>query len=373
MAVFCAIYFSNYNFLFIHSCHFETFIITIFIFTQILQVYKYNKFNKLMLFCFSIVQILGIMSDRWLVIWLVMPILSCLTFLYTTDLKFKNHITIKLILILLINTLIAIIFYKSIFINNFEPTTYFIFQNKIAFFQKVAVILTGIIVDNSFNLIMYNIIFLVIILSLKFNSLIRQFYLMNNLFKMSVLFSLILFIINYLALIFVTYFVFNARYLIPIDFLIISVMAIILYNILGNSLSLILIGLLSLGFLLQNFVMGKVSYDYYPNDIKCLDTIISKYNLKYGIAEYWTARNFSYINKSNADIVPINQFTHQHFLWMENQKHDYKNYDFALINNQIQPNLIFTDIVKLNGNPDLIGRCNNYDIVIYKHRLLKHY
>ena len=79
------------------------------------------------------------------------------------------------------------------------------------------------------------------------------------------------------------------------------------------------------------------------------------------------------INKSDADIIPIDSLKHEHFLWMENKKHEYKNYDFLLIDKNIEFSLNKNDIIKLNGIPKAIGTCYNYEIIIYNQGMLDKY
>lgn len=367
VCVFLAINFYDFSFLFIHSFHFQTFIKGLFITILILKFYKDNKISNVMLFILSVIQILGIISDRWLLLWFILPLLSCLIFLYFKDMRFKSIMSLKLGIVLTINIIIGFVLYKVLFLHGLNPEYYFIFQKK-AFYHKVIAIFSG-----DLRLLLIMIFLFIFIISLKYNKYIINFYYENSLFRVSVLLFIASFILTFFALLVIYYFDLTNRYLIPITFISIMLFTFLIYQILGNFFTLSIILLLFGLMLFQTIGKNSMKYEYYPNDIKCVDNILRKYDVKHGIGEYWVSRHLNYINKSNIDVVPIETYKHIHRLWMENEKHKYDNYDFCVINSEIEINLNIVDIIQLNGKPIYTGKCGKYEIMIYNKGMLKRY
>jgi hypothetical protein len=368
ICVYLGINFNDYNLLFIHSFHFETFMLSVLSYGLILNCYKKNNADIVRLLYLSVIQILGIMSDRFFVVWLVAPLLIVLSILYFTDKYFKKFLTIKICLLLFFNTIVAIILYKLIFIHSFEPDNYFIFQSRYAFQNKIM----SMLLSESFITIIILIFIGYIIFLLKNNNKIAIYCQINDLFKLSILLLKVLFILLVTILSVGQYFIFTMRYCIPLLYINTFILMFLCYQILGNKLNLTIIIILSGLFTLKYFDHMKFNDNYYHDDIKCVENILNKYHVKYGLSDYWVARRFNYINQSNIDIVPIDRYTYKHMLWMDNEKHKYKSYDFILISSE-SPLSLVDSIIKLNGKPEFIGRCNQYEIVIYKNFMLKKY
>jgi hypothetical protein len=366
--------FSDYNFLFIHSFHFETFMLGILSCGLILNCYKANSISKSRLSYLSLIQILATMSDRFFVIWIVAPLLILLCILYLTDNYFKKILTIKLVILLCINTIIALILYKISFTHTFDPKSSVVLLPKF----NIKTILM-IVLDKEFIYIKLIFIGLIIFL-LKNNQSIMLYFKTNHLFKFSLILLQLLFIVLMIILNlhlggFLTV---VTRYCIPLLYINFFILIFLLYQIVGNKLSIILI-ILSFGiFVLNNFNINKVRYDYPNQDVQCVESILNKYHVKHGISGYLYnfVRKFNYMNQSNIDMIQV--VDHKRFLSMNNEKYEYNAYDFAVT--EISPfdkssfnRLDLSAIIRLNGSPEFMGKCGKYEIVIYKNGMLKKY
>lgn len=111
----------------------------------------------------------------------------------------------------------------------------------------------------------------------------------------------------------------------------------------------------------------------YPQEIACIDNVARAYGLKSGISEYWGAKKITEINKTG---LQVNQFTYnldvlhwmnntEWYLNNNNNKKDYIKYDFVATeivgNQELKRN---SEI--LFGKPSAQVSCGLWDILIYK-------
>jgi tetratricopeptide (TPR) repeat protein len=111
----------------------------------------------------------------------------------------------------------------------------------------------------------------------------------------------------------------------------------------------------------------------YPQEIACVDNVARSYNLKAGISEYWVAKKITEVNKAN---LLVNQFTYNLDVhhWMNNtqwfldkfkEKKDYIKYDF-IVTETVGNQELKKNVEILFGKPSAQIQCGLWDILIYK-------
>ncbi|MDK2978802.1 MAG: hypothetical protein PWP52_1516 [Bacteroidales bacterium] len=110
--------------------------------------------------------------------------------------------------------------------------------------------------------------------------------------------------------------------------------------------------------------------NYYPEKVKCIDDFSQKYNLKYGIAEYWDAKQITMLSKQNIRVYTVldnmaawYHVTNQNWFY-KNGKGKYANPEFNFVFNN---NLNRDNILNQLGTPmDTLHCANRTEIYLYR-------
>ena len=106
--------------------------------------------------------------------------------------------------------------------------------------------------------------------------------------------------------------------------------------------------------------------DYYPDNVSCVDRIVSSQGLKYGIAQFWQARPITLLSKAGAVVVQISQDLTP-FRYINNSDWYHENMDFAIVdspsNNQY--GISRESIISKFGEPANTFSCPGIEILVY--------
>jgi hypothetical protein len=109
--------------------------------------------------------------------------------------------------------------------------------------------------------------------------------------------------------------------------------------------------------------------NYYPEKVKCIDELSKENYLKYGIAEYWNAKQITMLSKQNVRVYTVldnmgawYHVTNQNWFY-NNDKGKYGNPEFSFV---LTNGLNKKNITKQLGNPIDTLRCTNgLEIFVY--------
>jgi hypothetical protein len=109
--------------------------------------------------------------------------------------------------------------------------------------------------------------------------------------------------------------------------------------------------------------------NYYPEKVKCIDDFSQKYNLKYGIAEYWDAKQITMLSKQNIRVYTVfdnlgawYHVTNQNWFY-KNGKGKYANPVFTFV---LPEKINKEDLIKNLGIPmDTLYCANGTKIYLY--------
>ncbi len=328
-----AIFNEVYSFIFLSIFHFGSFLNGLLI--LILLFYMIEKKNTLILHIFlSIVIIASALSDEWVVVWFVLP------YIFAILLIDKNYCSLNIKLLIILNlflsAIVGVVSYQLIIPNPIRPNANLISLN-IGNVVKKFVDLYGFIKQQSvisfvLGLFWIGVFFLYITYrrknlpvsdkGWKINFCI-QFSLMSVFFSILVIFSF-------------SFMTFTWRYLIPLSF--IPIFIIVSFGFMlnkNNMLYAVFLGCPILLLILLNSCIG-LKFEYYPQDIECIDRVVTFNNIDSGVGQYWDARRFNFLTKSAANIVPINGLTQKHYEFMDYKGHVKKDYEFAIVESQLE-------------------------------------
>lgn len=301
-----------------------------------------------------------VISDLWFIVWCIIPF--TLAVIYTKLINKKILINYYVVAAGFIGGLIGLFLARyAVYHYVTLPITVSIFH--IGMLAKKIFYLVKFINDH-YVLVIINIIFFI-----GLNT-----YLKNQAERLS---NNILLVINYLRMLFVILIVvfivdkidFNLRYFLPLIFFVSSFVMIYLtfrydklvLNIVLVSMSLFII-----------YLLTKHKYpDYYPTDIECIDKSLLGSDASNGAAQYWVARRFNYLTKTNKHIFPINGKTGEHFIWQDNVRHMRNDYDFVITDNTQTEKVYLIDskeVIGLNGYLVDQQKCDNNLIMIYQNK-----
>lgn len=107
-------------------------------------------------------------------------------------------------------------------------------------------------------------------------------------------------------------------------------------------------------------------FDYYPEEISCLDKALKFEKVNNGIAQYWDAKRIQMLSNENLNIAQYLSDLSE-MPWITSEKFFRERYDFAIISRVAEPQYkISTDyLVRINGAPRKIYNCGNKDLYIY--------
>jgi len=120
----------------------------------------------------------------------------------------------------------------------------------------------------------------------------------------------------------------------------------------------------------QNIIKELSEFmNYYPEKVKCIDDFSQKYNLKYGIAEYWDAKQITMLSKQNIRVYTVfdnlgawYHVTNQNWFY-KNGKGKYANPEFNFV---LTEKINKKDLIKNLGIPiDTLHCANGTEIYLY--------
>jgi hypothetical protein len=131
--------------------------------------------------------------------------------------------------------------------------------------------------------------------------------------------------------------------------------------------------------ILKLSLSGGIKTQYYPTDIQCLDNAIQRYQLKEGISGYWHAKWAYVLSESDITMAQYDS-AHKPLKFVTTDEWFGDEYDFALIvtTEAYQPggslagyNLDGKNLIELNGEPEVVINCSEFDVLAYPDRKLK--
>jgi hypothetical protein len=126
--------------------------------------------------------------------------------------------------------------------------------------------------------------------------------------------------------------------------------------------------------ILKRATSNKIYKDYYPETIQCLDSASQEYQLKEGISGYWYAKPI-YILSKNGITMAQYDWAHKPLKWITSNGWFRDEYDFALVitleNYNSGYNLDRKALIDLNGEPEVVIACPEFDVLAYPTRKLR--
>lgn len=388
VCVFLSIFYPNaFSAILIPGSHFGTLLNELLLLGIFIRLYNLKFRNLRLCIIFNFILILSIISDRFIILWFLLPlILSILIMIiYGSKPRLVKEF-IYFIIASLVSSLIGIIILKIGFTHSFQPKTYFIFQDKRDFLKKIVLLIMGFKDQSFYTISIFDILVWMLAVSIYKNNFQNRIYLEQKpSYRIIYLLYLSCVPIMFFALVLISYFTFTPRYLLMISC--VSVLIILIFISRINSKQLIVFLSVSFLYLVYNLAGLSIKTEYYPLDIKCIDNALSIHRAKYGIAQYWDARRFNYLTRAGIDIVPVsylkddvdlnNSNISSHFLWMEKAEHNRMAYDFALVGRESSIVTEFDLNIKkiLTQNSNLIADvlCPEHRVLIFKPSTLVKY
>jgi len=116
------------------------------------------------------------------------------------------------------------------------------------------------------------------------------------------------------------------------------------------------------------FIFPKVLHkvpiysDYYPENVRCIDSTLSPLGVHKGISPYWQARYITMLSQKNIQIVAVNPDTSP-YLWISNKKWYLGKFDFAIIP-EGDKNMLRSFLSHL-GKPISTAKCPGMFLLVY--------
>lgn len=106
----------------------------------------------------------------------------------------------------------------------------------------------------------------------------------------------------------------------------------------------------------------------YPVFVNCLDSLKRKYNLSYGLSDYWNAKHLRYLSKEKLILNQV-YLNLDKYNWIHNNQWYEKDlegnspirYNF-IITERLDPN----DVIKKIGKPTIVEKCEGKEVYIYQ-------
>ena len=107
-------------------------------------------------------------------------------------------------------------------------------------------------------------------------------------------------------------------------------------------------------------------FDFYPEQISCIDNAIGQRRLRDGIAQYWDAKYIQAFSKLKINLAQHIENLEEH-RWVTSSKFYKENYDFAIISENAEPpyKISSRKLTEINGEPDSTIICGDKKILIY--------
>lgn len=109
-----------------------------------------------------------------------------------------------------------------------------------------------------------------------------------------------------------------------------------------------------------------LSFDFYPEQISCIDNAIDQRGLRNGIAQYWDAKYIQAFSKLKINLAQYIENLEEH-RWVTSNKFYKKNYDFSIISENAKPpyKISSQKLAEINGEPGSAVICGDKKILIY--------
>jgi hypothetical protein len=108
------------------------------------------------------------------------------------------------------------------------------------------------------------------------------------------------------------------------------------------------------------------NFEFYPEQIACIDNAIDEAGLRNGIAQYWDAKYIQVFSKLKINLAQHIENLEEH-RWITSSKFYKKNYDFAIISENANPpyKISYRKLAEINGEPESTIFCGDKKILIY--------
>ena len=346
--------------------HFGAFLVELMLLNLLFKIYDNNQKKSLGYYSLGfIISAAGVLSDRFIIIWFLIPSIITLAVLYIVGVKNLKSLFIFMCSITF-GSFLGILLFGFVSVNTRGGMS--LIQLSMGSFIKQFIIMIFYI--KGLGLLWIILILFLIAVGISIHMISRNKY-FKILIKYSLLFYFISTIIIFLFEFFVPNLRFSTRYSLPVFFIPIFIITPILCRFL-KQYQLITLFILILLIPACNKSKAKFSLDsYYPELARCIDSDLSPYDAHKGIANYFDSRLYSVISKQDLDIYAVDGAILKGFLEEEPITIPL-NYDFAIINTNppsslplwiLNENLIY----KINGQPiKRLTNCKDTIILIYK-------
>ena len=375
--VFGGIFFQSfYAITFLQITHFGAFLNELLLLVIVIKLYD-NKHttsrNKLFMFyVFMAMLFIAVVSDPMILIWFLMPLAITLFLLR------KKHDKIPYIKIIAVVgiTCVAMWLFHTILHRNYLAFRFWpllIFMDKIALLKKLMYVFFAVKENWRQLAIIIGVVLMLALLITK-NFQLKQILNRNRVLKLLAYFYLCTVFTVFMMLIVITHFVYEVRYILPIVFISSMIVVVFLQCLFPRLILLVILGI----FCTASIKLARLPFytAYYPPHVACIDSALTKYNVRFGISGYFEARAYNYTTQVAGNIVPVNSpFSNQiktdvkSYLWEDTITHARNSYDFALVNTaENRANKYDLDTKKiLSQNKQYITSvdCPGYKLIIF--------
>jgi hypothetical protein len=114
------------------------------------------------------------------------------------------------------------------------------------------------------------------------------------------------------------------------------------------------------------YLNNKISKEYYPEQIACIDRALAEYNHNNGVTQYWDAKYLIMFSKTKANFAQYYENMNE-MHWITSRKYFKENYDFAITSEAaVSPHKISSDaLIRINGAPTTVKVCGHRSVFIY--------
>jgi len=113
----------------------------------------------------------------------------------------------------------------------------------------------------------------------------------------------------------------------------------------------------------------KWNFDYYPENVQCVDDELSKYSIQNVISGFWESRYFTFLSKRQIKVLPFHLNLSENKIVI-NRNRFLKNYSAVLVNNSSNKGLKQDYIINQLGSPNKLISCSNFSLLVYNKKSL---
>lgn len=357
--------------------HFGEFVIGLFSLYFILKIIQ-NSTNKIYYILLLLVSTLTVASDNMYILHFILPTLASVLILWA-----NKHLTNKQLIViyslLIFSVILGKLLGKVLTINpsEYASLTKLSLVNLSTNVQSIVAIFKNSYHTHTFITTLITIVYILTAFLLLFYKRINRVEL-NDQTKSSIFFFsfFLLFMVlgNLMALSLLYPHPVNPRYMITIFLLPLLTLPILLkwirfdqYIQLSKIISFITLLTFIYILLFKSYHILKnntLKSEYYPPLVSCVDSFIKEHQAIDGVAGYWESKSINLLSKEAVNISQINHDLSKS-LWVNTNTTYKDSYDFALIrHNSIDKK----KILKLNGKPTKIHKCQDSEIIYYKEK-----